>query len=351
MVQIKEIAVESLRAAVVVANDVLDQSGRVLLAAGRLLTPEMLAALQRHGVGKVSVQVPGVQNQRVQQVPPLIPQTACVQLMHQVREVFQKVAAGQRGLDAAALEQVSLEVAEQLSQRRHLLLSLQDLSYVTDYLYAHSVHVGIIAIALGLTLDMSQEELVLLGLGGFLHDLGKVQVPGQILNKQGKLSSEEFALVQEHAAAGYKLLRQEPGLDTRVLLIALQHHERYDGSGYPWSIAGDSIHRLASVVAVADVYDALTTDRVYRGRLPVADAVGMIGGEEGRLFDPEVVQALKRIAMPYAPGDAVELSDGRQGVVAMLNSADWSLPIVRLPGELVDLLEAPQVRIVATAGG
>ena len=135
------------------------------------------------------------------------------------------------------------------------------------------------------------------------------------------------------------------------MLIALQHHERYDGSGYPWAITGENMHRLSAIVAVADVYDALTTDRIYRKRLSIREAMAIIGSGEGRLFAPEAVQALKKLVIPYGLGETVNLSDGRRGVVAMLNSTNWALPVVRIADGWLDLLEETQVRIVHTEQG
>lgn len=205
--------------------------------------------------------------------------------------------------------------------------------------------------ALGLALGLSRQEMAILGMGGFLHDLGKLTVPVHVLNKEGKFNREEFLQIQGHAAAGYRLLRKEQELDTRVMLIALQHHERYDGSGYPWAITGENMHRLSAIVAVADVYDALTTDRIYRKRLSIREAMAIIGSGEGRLFAPEAVQALKKLVIPYGLGETVNLSDGRRGVVAMLNSTNWALPVVRIADGWLDLLEETQVRIVHTEPG
>ena len=349
--RIKEITVESLQSSMVAAKDVLDPNGRVLLAAGRLITPDLRLALQRYGIAKVYVQQQGRENQRLARVEPLVSGAARIRLMRKVRRVFRTFAAESSELDMKQLQELSYAVADELVRRSHLLLVLDDLSYVTNYLYAHSVQVGLISMALGLALGLSRQEMAILGMGGFLHDLGKLTVPVHVLNKEGKFNLEEFLQIQGHAAAGYRLLRKEQELDTRVMLIALQHHERYDGSGYPWAITGENMHRLSAIVAVADVYDALTTDRIYRKRLSIREAMAIIGSGEGRLFAPEAVQALKKLVIPYGLGETVNWSDGRRGVVAMLNSTNWALPGVRIADGWLDLLEETQVRIVHTEPG
>ena len=174
--RIKEIAVESLQSSMVAAKDVLDPNGRVLLAAGRLITPDLRLALQRYGVAKVYVQQQSRKNQRLARVEPLVSGAARIRLMRKVRRVFRAFAAESSELDMKQLQELSYAVADELASRSHLLLALEDLSYVTNYLYAHSVQVGLISMALGLALGLSRQEMAILGMGGFLHDLGKLTV-------------------------------------------------------------------------------------------------------------------------------------------------------------------------------
>jgi HD-GYP domain-containing protein (c-di-GMP phosphodiesterase class II) len=158
---------------------------------------------------------------------------------------------------------------------------------------------------------------------------------------------EEFDLVKTHASAGYNSLRGETMVDPRISLIALQHHERPDGRGYPWQLAGTEIHPLARIVAVADVYDALTTDRVYRPAISVFEANKILQEGSGSQFDPSIVQLFSSVTVPFNIGSSVLLSNGVSGTVLRINSSNPWRPIVWTRQGTINLLLAEDLIIEA----
>lgn len=162
------------------------------------------------------------------------------------------------------------------------------------YTAGHSYRVAITAVRLGQELGLSPTELRALAVGGLIHDVGKIEVPDHILNKPGPLTPEERATIQRHPDSGYRMCRNL-GFMEQELAIIRHHHERWDGTGYPDGLAGEAIPRLARVVAIADVYDALTSERSYRPALSHEEAVRMIASEAGRAFDPTIVQVWLRL--------------------------------------------------------
>jgi putative nucleotidyltransferase with HDIG domain len=158
----------------------------------------------------------------------------------------------------------------------------------------HSERVASIALRIGEAMGLSKHKLDVLNKAGMLHDIGKVSTPRAILDKNGKLTNEEYAIIQEHPERGARILEPIPSY-TEMIPIVLQHHERFDGKGYPGRLAGHMISIGARIMAVADTYDAMTSDRPYRPGMEVHVVLKEIRKEAGRQFDPDVVQAFLKV--------------------------------------------------------
>ncbi|WP_245690213.1 HD-GYP domain-containing protein [Sporolituus thermophilus] len=329
----------------VLAKDVLDNSGRVLLTAGVTLRPETIGLLRKHQVVSIWVKDKyDSRNREITSIQNLTCAATRLKLIYNVQNAFSNHE--KFSVYLTELQQVITQVVCELSAREYVLIYLNDIQIKSEYLFMHSVNVGLFAIAIGMAMGLEEEELILLGMGGLLHDYGKTRVPPQILNKNGPLSWKEFCQVKEHAAIGYNLLRLEERLDHRVKLMALQHHERCDGRGYPWGITGSEIHPLAKIVAVADVYDALTTDRVYRPRMEPYQAIAIINQGIGSQFDEVVVRAFNQVAVPYNIGNVVTLDNGLRGAVIRINTSQPARPVVWTEQGPLNLMHEPDINIV-----
>ncbi|MEA2422763.1 MAG: hypothetical protein QOF55_1862, partial [Thermoleophilaceae bacterium] len=177
--------------------------------------------------------------------------------------------------------------------------------------------------------DRRERRLARLGLGLLLHDIGKLIVPVDILNKPGRLDEAEWELMRAHPRAGVEMLRSDL-ISPLVKVVVRSHHERWDGGGYPDGLSGESIHQLARIAAAADVYDAVTSERVYASARPPDMGVQIVLDGAGRAFDPDVVDVFRRVVPPYPPGCEVLLTDGRRGVVASASPEDLTRPVVRV---------------------
>lgn len=224
---------------------------------------------------------------------------------------------------------------------------LHNMRSVDDSIYAHSMNVGLIAGILGKWLKLPREEIQLLVMAGLLHDVGKAKIPPEVLNKPGKYTDEEFAMVKSHPQLSYDLLKEYPDsvLDPRVKLAALQHHERLDGSGYPQGLKGDEIDDFAMMIAVADVYDAMTAARSYRAPLCPFQVIAAFEKEGLQKYHPKyILKFLEKIANAYQ-NNRILLNDGRAGDIIFLNK-QLSRPIVKLSdGTCVDLSSTPNLSI------
>jgi HD-GYP domain-containing protein (c-di-GMP phosphodiesterase class II) len=224
-------------------------------------------------------------------------------------------------------------------------LALADLCSADGYTFQHSVDVTALGLLIGRRmlqergwvdykgvrrLTRFDERLFQLGLGLLLHDIGKLAVPIEILQKPGKLTPAEWELMKAHPRAGFELLRTST-VSPLVTSIVLRHHERWNGSGYPDGKRGTSIHEMARIAAVADVYDAVTSERAYSAAKPAHVGVRMIlEGSADELFDPSVVDVFARVVAPFPPGVEIDLADGRRGIVVSCPENELDRPVVRV---------------------
>lgn len=205
-----------------------------------------------------------------------------------------------------------------------------------DPVYAHSINVALISNILGRWLGFSEEDMKILTVAGLLHDIGKSKIPESILNKPGKLSVSEFEIIKNHPIYGHNLLKKR-GLDKRITNATLQHHERCDGSGYPNGLKATEIDDFAKIVAIADVYDAMTASRDFRSSTCPFKVVSLFEQDGfGKYGTHYLMTFLERIVLTYMHNN-VRLSDGRIGKVVMINKMALSRPIVKVGEDFVDL--------------
>lgn len=360
MTGIKQISLDEANGSMILADDIVNGGHQILVTAGTPLRREIVALLGKHGITSVRIKATDQQtrefsavphriisppNKELSDVPNLISAGTRLKMIQTMQTAFRH-----RGSIAAHLpylRECIQSVIQELESHGNLLIYLTDIRQKSDYLYGHCVDVGVFAVAFGMAMGLSRDEIYILGIGGLLHDYGKTCISNEILEKNGPLTPDEFEQVKQHTSFGYNILRVETKVDSRIALMALQHHERPDGRGYPWGVSGDQIQPLASIVAVADVYDALITDRVYRPRVPAYEAIRIINAGAGTQFDPKVVAAVNRVVVPYYIGSAVKLDNGTAGAVLRINSREPARPVVWTRDGIVNLLTERSLQIVA----
>ena len=227
----------------------------------------------------------------------------------------------------------------------HLLDMMQCLRGFDDLTYTHSMNVALICNVIGSWAGFSEDDLNTLMLCGLLHDIGKLKIPAEIIQKPGKLTDEEFDLIRSHPKLGYDILRSK-NLDDRIKLAALQHHERYDGKGYPRQLAGIEINEYASIVAIADVYDAMTSNRIYRKGICPFTVISMFEKEKD-LYNPHYLYLfMKRLVEAYVNTEVI-LSNNERGKIVLLNQNLLSRPVVITDKKTYDLSRDFSVDIAA----
>lgn len=245
---------------------------------------------------------------------------------------------------------------DDIIKNRHLMVNMIDLKVFDDYTFYHSVNVAVIALVLGVALELPRTELYKLGMASLLHDIGKIMISKDILDKPGRLTPEEFEIMKSHSDEGYRYLKEIYDVSVQVYMAVKFHHEQDGGGGYPMGLTGDLIPLYSKLITIADVFDALTSDRVYRKALSPSEAMEYIMGNSGQMFDPEIVRIFLKKVAPYPVGTAVLLSDQRVGIVVS-NCEEFGLrPTVRIIKQrellpepyLIDLKDIQTVDVTVT---
>ncbi len=296
MAKVRRVPVAELQPGDLLARDVLSEDGRVLLSTGVRLNRNYIWQLRQHGVE--AVYVPDTS-------PPKPAPELSLRLRREVTQELRQFTDGLRRtmeqatatvrlpeleLDTSGIRRAVVGVVREVLTHPAAALPLQELRQADEYTLLHSVEVCLLSTMIGRAMGLQGSALVDLAMGALLHDLGKVGIPTAILNKPDRLTPEELEVMKRHTTLGWVLLREQPDLPPEVALVALQHHERWDGRGYPMGLAGEQIHLYARICTVADVYDALTADRVYREGIHPTEALATMAGPMREMFDPKVLQ-------------------------------------------------------------
>ncbi|WP_440896188.1 HD-GYP domain-containing protein [Amphibacillus sp. Q70] len=220
-------------------------------------------------------------------------------------------------------------LVSQIQEDDQVLTLMSDIFISDDYLFEHSVNVAIYSIALANELHFSQKEVKEIGLGAILHDIGKVFLPDVILKKNSQLTPEEFETIKTHPELGFEFLRKSD-FSLLVAHCAYQHHERLNGSGYPRGIKEDDIHKFGKVLAITDVFDAVTSDRIYREAMLPQEGLEILYAGSGTLFDQEMIRTFRESITVYPNGVTIELNNGCRAIVVRQNKQLYNRPVVRV---------------------
>ncbi len=262
-----------------------------------------------------------------------------------VMAMFNEVRMG-KAFDVQQALPVVQEITASVSRNAGALISLARLKATDDYTYMHSVAVCALMVSLAHQLGLSADETRQAGLAGLLHDIGKMAIPADILNKPGKLTDDEFTSIKTHSQAGHDMLCSVDGIGDAALDVALHHHEKIDGSGYPFNLKGAQISLMAKMGAVCDVYDAITSARPYKPGWEPGHSIKRMANNQGH-FDDRVLEAFIKSVGIFPTGACVQMQSGKVGIVVDQHPGSLLTPKVKvffstltsatIPLELIDL--------------
>jgi putative nucleotidyltransferase with HDIG domain len=324
-------------------EDVFDRNGVFLLSAGQLIEEQrQIDQLRSRQVQSVFV---NEQKGTIDATPGASPhadpaerekayhkeleraKSIQTQTLETVRETLTSLRMG-KSFSSDAVKNAAGEIVSSILRNPDALISLIQIKGYDEYTYTHSVNVGIIATSLAHFMGYDGDDLMHIGMGGVLHDIGKMRVPDEILNKPGKLTDSEFNIMKKHPEHGLEMVRGKKNMNEIVYRIIGQHHERFNGSGYPGGLRAGGIHEIGVISAVADVYDALTSDRVYREAWTPQRALATIFQGADKDFAHSIVELFTKHLGIYPVGSFVRLSGGEMGVVTRIDRGNLLAPVV-----------------------
>ncbi len=374
----KKISVFNLKPGMVTGESVLDFNRQLIMERGTSLTENSIRRLQAHNILAVAVEdsplTEGIAEYRdplldllaedEEEKAPTAEQISYSQRIRsseeykQFREnydlniesfksVLNNVVEKNVDLDVGVLLQDTLNTVSNVrGGNLGVLDMLHNMREYDDSTFAHSMNVALICNVLATWIKLTPEEIEMATACGLFHDIGKLLVNQSIITKPGKLTDTEYSEIQNHTINGYKILKEQ-NVDTHIMNAALMHHERFDGTGYPLKLRGDQIDKYARLVAVADVYDAMTAARCYRGALCPFRVIEMFEEEGFQRYDVAfLLPFLENVVNTYIQNSCL-LSDGRKGIIVFVNRAKLSRPIVDIDGKYVNLADDPNLTIEA----
>jgi HD-GYP domain-containing protein (c-di-GMP phosphodiesterase class II) len=349
---VRKISLERVRAGVHVARTIQSLDGIVLLSAGSELTEEKILQLKRYNITEIYVED---ELSKGIVVSDIVKEDIVLDVKAKIKTIMTTPSI-KISVDGKKIKEMVEKLLENILRSDFIIANLSDIRSIDDYTYSHSVNVCILSLITGIALGIKGESLRELGVGALLHDIGKIMIDEQILQKPTNLTINEFDEVKKHTVYGYEILKNSSDVNSTAHIIALSHHERKDGSGYPYSLKNNDIPVPARIVAISDVYDALTTNRIYRKKMLPHEVVDYMCSLSNKHFDKTVLDAFISHIANYPVGTAVKLNSGEKGLVAKYNKNFPNRPVVRIvidengkmlvkPKE-IDLFRKPEYRIV-----
>lgn len=342
----KRVSFEEIEYGMILGEDLFNDFGVMVLSSGTIIeeqTYKMLERLDFLDVGIVDKENEGSKEAVVvdHHVQVIYDDT-----VKSFKELFNSVKFGKQ-IVAEEIEDLLIPMLTEVKTNPTLAKKLWQIEKSDEYTYDHSVTVSMASALLGKWMHLSDHQINELGVAGLMHDIGKCNIPDEILKKPDRLTEEEFKVMKTHATLGYLLLKNGNRFSEEILLGVYQHHEKHDGNGYPNKLKGDSIHLYGKIIAVADVYSAMTSNRIYRKKMsPFLVARLMLDYSFGYL-DPLAVNTFLSNVSNFYVGTIVKLTDGRIGEVVMINKMEPYRPLVRIDDDYVDLTKNHSLDIIA----
>lgn len=328
----------SVKAGMILNSNVENEkTGAILLASGTVLNNNNITTLKNLGVKFLDIYL-----KKNKQDDFLIINNDSFTEKHKkfsdkARTIFHNARFGKKLVICDISESVN-EMIGEIVKSNNILARLRQIEEDDDYTYKHSLHVCMLATMIGKWLGYSEVELKQLSLAGLFHDIGKVKIPDNILNKPGKLTESEYDLVKNHTIFGYNLLNETVGISKNVAIGALQHHEREDGSGYPLGLSSKEIHEFAKIIAVCDIYNAMTTERVYKEKQSPFLVAEQIFSESFSTLNPRIANVFVNNISKFYVGNIVKLNSGEIGEIVYIHRQMPTRPIVKVESRFIDLL-------------
>lgn len=325
----------------VLASDIVNDYGAVVLYQNSILDEYSITKLLKLGLNFVKI----YKNYEFKEKKHAVIEAQYNNNLEDFKEVIWDISCG-KTLEMERITEVSRSLSSNFDTINDLVTCLSKVRSINEYTYTHSLNVSLLCSLLGSWLNLGHKHIEQLSHCGILHDIGKSKISPDILNKPDKLTEEEFEKIKEHPVIGYKMLEDNKEISKDVALGILMHHEREDGSGYPFGFKSERINYYAKILAVVDTYDAMTSNRVYKKRQTPFDVLEMYESEYLTKCDAGIMLTFLRRISSYYIGTMIKLSDGTIGEIVYINSNRVSRPLIKYNDTIIDLSMNPELKII-----
>lgn len=292
----EKVKIEYLEPGSILAKSIYTADGKILIRQKTEVSASMISKLKELRLPSAYIQ----RSAADREIKDLVSDLTRSDLHQSLSKLDSEIRSGS-GMNFGFCRQPLIALIDEVISNRKNLLGLTDIRLYNDYTYGHSVHVCIIAVKIALEMGYNQSELTDLAVGALFHDIGMTKMPYDILRRIGHLTKEEVKVIQSHPVTGHQMLLYDQDISETSARVALEHHEHFNGGGYPHGISGPEIHEFSRIITVADVYDAMTTDKVYRPARSSSEAVNYLKSQKGVGYDPEVVNVFeKTVTLSYS---------------------------------------------------
>lgn len=339
----KIISIDKLEEGMILAEDILGNHDLLYARSGTILSQKTIRGLKKIGKDFVYV-VDGEKEENGEQV--IIVDKNLNKEYQKTANKFRDIFSNAKQNNKIIIEDIDEPIkslVDEIVKNNNILGRLRQIDVEEDPIHKHSINVSLISTMIGKWLNFSYEELYDISLAGLLHDIGKSQVPEEILNKTEKLTTKELEIFKLHTKYGYDMLKNTSSVSDNIILAALQHHERLDGKGYPLGLSGDKIGIYSKIVAVADMYSDMTSKSPKNSSFKVAEYI--FQDSFGQL-DPVIANTFLKNIYQFYVGNVVKLNNDKIGTVVLVNNYNPTKPLVKTSDEYIDLSENYDYEIV-----
>jgi HD-GYP domain-containing protein (c-di-GMP phosphodiesterase class II) len=323
-----------LRENMKLAKNIYGDDERILLAANVLLTKEYIESLHKLGISGVYIEDEISQDLSIKNV---ISDHLRIEAVKAVKEMYNNPNTLIKSIDK--IESIAAKIMEEILSSKNVMINMIDMKTFDNYMYYHSINVAVLSAVIGISLNLESSKLEKLISAALLHDIGKIFISQDILNKKEKLTKEEGDILKTHSEEGYKYIKNHYSIPVTAYVGILQHHERYDGKGYPDGKKGRDISHFGRIISLCNVYDNLVSKTPSKEACIPSEAIEYIMASSGTEFDAELVNIFLKKVSPYPIGTILRLSNGKQVIVIENNEECSMRPKVRIidEGRILDL--------------
>jgi putative nucleotidyltransferase with HDIG domain len=326
----------------ILAADITNSNGVTLVSKGTVMNDYLKSKLTAYGICTVKIY-----NKLLTTSNNL--QNVYIEAISHTKKIFYELVSG-KPLNYQNVSCVVEKIFKSTDEYAQIIQCLEQINSMDEYTYTHSVNVAFYSMLIAKWLELSDRKVKTAIKAGLLHDIGKIKIPNEILNKKASLTREEFEIIKEHTILGYEMLKDVNEIDTEIKKAVLLHHERIDGSGYPYHFYSDNLNLYSKLVAIADVFDAMTSDRVYKSRSTPFEAFEMFMSTGVGIFDIKILKVFLNKLSGYLVGSRVLLSNGKTGEIVYIPLQNITYPIIRVESEYMDLSQHEEMKIISMMG-